>query len=133
MKSISFSSLRVRMILLVLLAVIPALGLIFYTAQEQRRSASIEAQQNALRLARLVSANQQGLIEGGRQLLTALAQVPVIQDGQPAACGAFLENLLRAYPLYANFGVTGPDGEIFCSGLPLKGRVNAADRAWLQR
>lgn len=110
MKSISFSSLRDRLILLVLLAVIPALGLIFYSAQEQRRSASIEAQQNALRLARLVSANQHDLIEGARQLLTALAQIPVIRGGQPAACSAVLENLLRAYPLYANFGVTDKGG-----------------------
>ena len=133
MKSFSFSSLRVRLILLVLLAVIPALGLVFYAAEEQRRSASIEAQQNALRLARLVSANQHALIEGGRQLLTALAQIPVVRGGHPAPCSAFLGGLLAAYPLYANFGVADPSGDIYCSGVPLKGSVNAADRSWFQR
>lgn len=128
-----FSSLRARLILLVLLAVVPALGVICYTAQEQRRVASVEAQQNALRLARLVSANQDGLIEGARQLLTALAQVPVVRASHPVPCSAFLGDLLKAYPLYANFGVADPKGEIFCSGLPLKAPVNAADRAWFQR
>jgi signal transduction histidine kinase len=133
MKGTFFSSLRARLILLVLLAVIPALGVICYVAQEQRRVVSVEAQQNALRLARLVSANQENSVEGARQLLTALAQVPVVRAGHPAPCSAFLGDLLKAYPLYANFGVTDPKGEIFCSGLPLKDRVNAADRAWFQR
>jgi len=50
-----FPSLRVRLILLVLLAVIPALGLILYTGLEQRRLATEEIQETALRLARLVS------------------------------------------------------------------------------
>jgi signal transduction histidine kinase len=133
MKGTFFSSLRARLILLVLLAVIPALGVICYVAQEQRRVVSVEAQQNALRLARLVSANQDGLIEGARQLLTALAQVPVVRASHPVPCSAFLGDLLKAYPLYANFGVADPKGEIFCSGLPLKAPVNAADRAWFQR
>ena len=132
MTGLSFSSLRVRLLLLVLLAVVPALGLIIYTAAEMRRSASVEAQTNALRLAQSVASSQDDLIEGARQLLTALAQVPVVRGGQPAQCSAFLADLLAAYPLYANFGVVDSDGEIFCSGVPQKGRVNAADRGWFQ-
>jgi len=132
MTGFSFSSLRVRLLLLVLLAVVPALGLILYTAAEMRKSASVEAQTNALRLAQSVASSQDDLIEGARQLLTALAQVPVVRGGQPAQCSAFLADLLAAYPLYANFGVVDSDGEIFCSGVPQKGRVNAADRGWFQ-
>src|SRR5689334_22736843 len=73
-----FSDLRLRLALLVLFAVVPALALIFYAAEEQRRSSSLEAQQSAQRLARLVSANQEVLIAGTRQLLTAVAEVPVV-------------------------------------------------------
>src|SRR5713226_3306862 len=132
MKGVFFSSLRVRLILLVLLALVPALGLIFYAAEDQRRSTAIEAQQNALRLARLVSANQDALIEGARQLLTALAQVPVVRSGNPAACSAFLKDLLGQYPHYAILAVTDPEGEQLCSGVPVKGRVNNADRAYFR-
>ena len=119
--------------LMVLLAMIPALGLLFYTAEQQRRSASVEAQQDALRLARLVSANQRKLIEGVHQLLTVLAQVPSVRGGHPTSCGSFLTDLLGQYPLYANIGVADRNGEIVCSAIPLKARVNAADRAWFQR
>ncbi|WP_026732710.1 hypothetical protein [Fischerella sp. PCC 9605] len=52
------SSLQLRLVLLVLLAVIPALGLIFYTAAAQRRSATIDAQENLLRLVKVAAANQ---------------------------------------------------------------------------
>lgn len=133
MKSFSFSGVRVRLVLLVLLAVGPALGLIFYAAEEQRSAAVGEAQQNALRLARLVSANQDRLVEGAQQLLTALAQIPEVRSGRPDSCSAFLRDLLAAYPLYVNFGVARPDGKVFCSALPIKGPVNAGDRIWFQR
>src|SRR5215467_46783 len=109
MKKLSFSDLRVRLILLVLLAVIPALGVVFYAAQEQRRATALEAQQNALRLARLVSANQEVLIAGTRQLLTALADAPAVRAGDPS-CSAFLKSLLEKYPYYSNLGVADIQG-----------------------
>ena len=67
MTGFSFPSLRVRLLLLVLLAVVPALGLILYTASEQRRSAAAEARDSALQLARSFSSSQDELIESARQ------------------------------------------------------------------
>ncbi len=55
MERSDLSSLRVRMFLLVLLAVIPMIGLMLYTGSEQRRVAAAEVQENALRLARIIS------------------------------------------------------------------------------
>lgn len=133
MMGFSFSSLRARLLLLVLLAVIPALGLILYTAAEQRRSAALEAQANALRLARSVSSSQDDLIEGARQLLTALAQVPMVRGDNPAECNSLFSVLVKKYAGYTNLGVVTPAGNIFCSGLPLPGPVNVADRAWFRR
>jgi serine phosphatase RsbU (regulator of sigma subunit) len=126
------ASLRVRLILLVLIAVIPALGLILYTASEQRRLATAQAQQDALRLARLVSANQAQVIEGVRQLLVALAQLPAVRAGNSAACSALFADFLKQYPRYSNFGVAGLDGDVVCSALPPGGAVNIADRSYFQ-
>ena len=47
------SSLRSRLLLLVLLALLPALVLILITAWEQRQLAAVDAQESALRLARV--------------------------------------------------------------------------------
>ncbi len=133
MTGFSFSSLRVRLVLLVLFAVIPALGLILYTASEQRRAAGGEAQANALRLAQSVSSTQDDLFEGARQLLIALAQVPVVRGDNPAECNSLFSVLVKKYASYTNLGVVTPAGDIFCSGLPLPGPVNVADRAWFRR
>src|ERR671933_6870 len=129
----ALASLRVRLLLLVLLAVLPALGLILYGAAEQRRQAADTVQAEGLRLARLAAGDQEDLNESSRQLLIILARLPAVRDRDAAACSALFAELLRLYPRYANLGVAGADGEIFCSALPLGGPVNVADRSYFQR
>jgi len=133
MARLSFSSLRVRLLLLVLLAIIPALGLILYTASEQRRLAATNVQEGALRLARLASSDQGRLIDGARQLLIGLAQLREVRHHNSRACRAFFADLLKQYPLYANLGAVKPDGDVFCSALPFRGRINVADRTYFRR
>jgi hypothetical protein len=129
----SFGHLRPRLLLLVLLAVLPALVLIVYTSVEHRREATERAQAEALRLARLAAADQERAIDNTRQLLAVLAQLPVVRSGDPDACGAFLAGLLREYPLYANLGVIEPHGIISCSALPTEGTVSVADRTYFRQ
>ncbi|QDX82327.1 hypothetical protein B9N43_14410 [Denitratisoma sp. DHT3] len=128
----SFAPLRARLLLLVLLAVVPAWGLMLYSAGEQRRTATEGIQQNALRLARLVAASHDGLIEGAHQILMTLAQVPSIRETEPRTCNALLAQLLKQYSSYANFGVASPRGDVICSALPLARTVNLADRAYVR-
>ena len=133
MKRLVFSDLRLRLALLVLLAVTPALALIFYAAEEQRRSSSVEAQQSAQRLARLVAANQEVLIAGTRQLLTAVAEVPVVRARDAAACSAFLQQVYGKYPYYKSLGVADINGWVVCSAVSLNDHVNIADRSYFRR
>jgi len=58
-----FASLRSRLLLLIALAILPALGLIFYVNVEQRRLAATQAQDDALRLARQAAAEHAQLIK----------------------------------------------------------------------
>lgn len=126
------SSLRTRLVFLVLLAVLPALGLIFYTAAAQRRSAAIEVQENMLRLVKFAAANQQQTSEGARQLLIALSQLPDIRQGNPEKCNRLLANLLKQYRAYAGFGVLDTKGNSICTAPELNKAINAADRAYFR-
>ncbi len=128
-----FSSIRVRLLLLVLFAILPALALTLYTGLEQRRMAATQTQQEALILARSAADDQSHLIEAARQLLLILAHLPQVREDAPAACSAFLAGLLQQYPRYANFNVTEPNGDLRCSAVPPSGPVNYADRDWFQR
>lgn len=128
MSLLAFSTLRARLLLLVLLAVLPAISLTLYTGHQQRRWAAARAWENALRLTRLAAAQQQQLTDGARQLLFGLAQLPAVHDGDAVACSAVFADLLKQYPVYANLGAITPNGEIFCSAVPLRGPVNVAGR-----
>jgi PAS domain S-box-containing protein len=128
-----FSSIRVRLIMLVLFAILPALVLTLDTGLEQRRMAATQAQQEALILARSAADDQSHLIEAARQLLLILAHLPQVREDAPAACSAFLAGLLQQYPRYANFNVTEPNGDLRCSAVPPSGPVNYADRDWFVR
>ncbi|MBI2998356.1 MAG: PAS domain S-box protein [Deltaproteobacteria bacterium] len=128
----SFSSLRVRSMLLVLLTAIPVVGLILYSFHEQRQMAKNEATENALYLVRFASQEEKLLLETTRHFLSGLAWLHEIRSGDPAKCSAFLANLLKQYPLYANLGVIKPDGTQYCSALPITEKVSPVDRRWFQ-
>lgn len=94
------SSLRARLLLLVLLATVPTLGLILYTASEDRRLATLEAHESLLRLARIASATQAELIEEGRHLLAVLARLPEARGRDPATCNAVFADIRMQFPRY---------------------------------
>jgi PAS domain S-box-containing protein len=133
MRRLPFTSLKFRLLLLILLAVVPVLGLTAHTNLELRRLAAVDAESEALRLARLATNDQQDTIKDTRQLLFALAQLPEVIDGDPVACSAFLARLLNQYPQYALLGVIAPAGDLFCSALPIDEPVNLAHRDFFQQ
>ncbi|MBF0552470.1 MAG: hypothetical protein HQK60_18315, partial [Deltaproteobacteria bacterium] len=114
-----FHTLRFRLIILILLAVLPALGFMIYTTGEQRRQALAVIREDTLRLARLAAANQEHFIEGARQFLVAMGHMPSIFNVDIPTCNAFLSELLQHYPQYANLFAARPNGDIFCSAVPM--------------
>ena len=128
-----FSKLRVRLLLLLTVALLPVLGLILYSNHEQRSLAVVAMQKDALRVVRLAASDQERLIEGARQLLVALAQLPSVQNHDPVVCSRFLANLLEQYPLYENLGAATTDGDIFCSAVPSATTASMADRPAFRR
>ncbi|MHB0987804.1 MAG: HD domain-containing phosphohydrolase [Bellilinea sp.] len=127
------SILRFRLILIGILALLPSLGLVLYFGAQLREQAAENAKTDALQLMNLAASNQDALIEGARQTLITLSQVPVVRDPQSGNCDAFLAELLTHYPPYSNFVIAMPNGDVVCSGLPRTQTVNLADRAYFQR
>lgn len=129
----SLSSLRVRLLFLVLLALIPARGLGIYTAWEMREAARAEALQDAMGLARISSTAGERLVEGTHQILTVLARLPEVRRQNASACSALFADLLKSYPYYSNLGAAKPNGEVFCSAVTYEGVANIGDRTYFQR
>ena len=127
-------SLRIRLILLVLIAVIPAFGLVSYTTINQRRQAVNESERSALGLIRLTVEEQDQLVAATRQLLMSLAQLPAVRSADSGGgCSQTLAQLLKSYPYYTNLGVAAADGRVECSARPLRQPVRIADRSYFRR
>lgn len=115
------------------MAATPALGFIIHSSLDLRKQAEENALNHVQLVVGLATKTQQQLIQETQQLLSVLAQIPQVRDGNGVACGTFLAGLLDKYPRYANFGAMRRNGDIFCSALPLKTPINSADRLFFRR
>jgi signal transduction histidine kinase len=131
---LSPTGLRFRLFTVVLVLALPMMLLIFISAEEQRRSAAENAQQDMLRLARLTASNQYQQIEAGRQVLLALSQLSAVRTQQLDLCQARLASIIDHYPNYTNFSFTNLNGDVTCSANPLPAAgVNSRGVAWFER
>lgn len=119
-----FSGLRVRLVVLVLVAVLPAFGLIVWTGIDQRREERASAEKDALRIAQLTASQEGQSVESARQLLAGLTHVPQVTNSDPAACHTFLADLMTGNEQYTGIGVVAVDGTVVCSSLPLTSPIN---------
>jgi len=127
------ASLRGRLFLLVFLAILPALVVVVYNAFELRQTGIQMAKSETLQLVRLAGAEHDRLIDNARQLLLTLAQVREVRAGDVQECQALLDELLLAYPAYANLGVADIEGNVFAAVRPSEDFVNIAAEPYFKR
>lgn len=128
----TFSGVRARVLLLVALAVAPWLAITIYHAIEERSLAVDAAQDNALRLARLISFDQRGTISHSRSLLQTLSTLPEIRNGTLADCRLLLAHMLDSTQNYANIGVADAHGKLLCDAVGTRKSIDYSDRAWFR-
>jgi signal transduction histidine kinase len=109
-----FRSLRFRLLLIVLLALLPAFGLAIYNASQQRHLVQNQVQEDALDIAQSLANHQNELVEGARQMLFVLAQLPVIRGDDDLACKAYLTELKANNPRYMNIIKWDLAGNMLC-------------------
>lgn len=127
-------SYRARLLLLVLLAVLPAFGLISYNTWEERVRAEEETKRQSQHWAALVALEQSRAIDQARQLLVSLANIPIVRDpSMLPRCQETLANIGRDLRLYANIGLVDAQGNLLCSALPTRPGLNYQHRPWFQR
>ncbi len=131
--SIFPKSLRYRLVLLVLLAVVPSIGHILYSGYEQRRLARIRAQEQALNLADLVSMETGQVIQMTRELVDALAQSPSVVDSDPETCSRTLASLKKILPFCQAVMVAHPNGRLICASQSDHSPIDLSDRDYFRR
>jgi len=132
-KNIHFTSLRARLILLVILIIVPVLGLTVYQGFEDRNKDRLEALDKARRIALNASTLFEDTIFEARQTLFTLSQMPQFWQQDPDACSKIFANLLKQTEKYTGFTAVKPNGEVFASNPSVDHPVSFSDRLWFQR
>jgi signal transduction histidine kinase/HAMP domain-containing protein len=103
-----------RLFLLVAVALLPAIAVQAYNEFDQRRVRQIEVQNQALSLAKLAAAEQQQIVQGIRQTLIALSELPAIKAKDTQGCNAYLSKIKQRYPGFISFIIVDMNGSSFC-------------------
>ncbi len=128
------TSLRTRLLLLLLAAIAPLIVLEIYTALEARREQTEAVGSQVSQLTRLAGSSLAHVFEGERQLLIALARLPSVTTGDVPACNAAFADLLAQYPFYANLSAATILGDTYCSAVPQPdGFTSVRDRQFFRR
>jgi PAS domain S-box-containing protein len=127
------SGLRLRLLLLVLLACAPLVGLTLHTASEERRRLVKDWNQQTQAMMELATREEGQVIGQTRQLLLALAESSPVRSGNRRDCKKLLDQLFGCYPRYANLGVVRTNGMILVSVRPMVEPVNQTNRPFFRR
>ena len=107
-------SLTARMLLLVLIAVAPAIGIQAYNEYTLRQSREAEIRNKTIQITRQFGAEIGELKEGAHQFLVALSRLPSIERMDPVACSRTLAALDQSLPNYNVIGVADAQGRVAC-------------------
>ena len=127
-------SLRARLVGLVLLASVPMATLVVYNALQAREVAMNEAAIRLRTVAKAAAEELESRITGARLLLSALAEASSVRLAGRPACSGLLGELVERAPhrIGLSLTVAARDGAVVCSGTPLTGPVNLADRDYFR-
>ncbi len=128
-----FNGLRTRIMVLVLLAVLPAWGMIVHTFYQQRRLTVSEIQRNTLEVARFAAQQDRQYLQNTRETLLTLAHFLNLYGDNPLHCDLFFASVLQRLPAYVNFAVALADGRVVCAADPIYTPVDVQDQPWFQQ
>src|SRR4030081_947895 len=80
-----------------------------------RRTRQVEVQNQVLSLAKLAAAEQQQIVQGIRQVLIAMSELPSIKARDSQACDAYLAGIQQRFQAFIRFLVTDLKGGSFCN------------------
>lgn len=119
-----------RLFVLVAVALLPAIAIQVLNEFDLRRARQVEVQNQALSLAKLAAAEQQQIVQGIRQVLIALSELPSIKTRDSQACNAYLAGMQQRFPAFVTFLVADLNGWSFCDTNSDHRPINIAARAY---
>jgi len=125
-------NLTVRLIILVLIAICPAIVIQAYNEYELRKAREADIREQVVQITKQFGEEIGELRKGARQLLLALAQLTPVKLRESEACNALFGTLASQYANYGVLAAADTDGRIFCSSSGLA-YSSVADQPFFRR
>jgi two-component sensor histidine kinase len=122
--------LRRRLSVLVAIALLPSLLLTAYNAVRWRIFLEQEARASALSEARATSSQLDQIVDNARQLLTAMAKLPLNTDNE-VECASYLRSVISDVTTFHDATIVDPDAKLICS--TVKDALDVADRSYFSQ
>lgn len=136
-RSINIGGLRAKLLIVVFIAVLPALGVILYNTASSRQLAINEAEKSVLEWVRVIANYQRDLDRQSRTMVALLARDPIVLSKDHAACNRrFSDLLLNAVNQpenFFNFVAADTNGDIYCAarqGMPDNMQIRDREYFW---
>ena len=125
-------SLTLRLCILVLIAIFPAIVIQGYNEYELRKAREADIRQQVIQITRQFGEEIGELREGARQLLLALTQLPAVRLRDTDSCSEHFTALKSQYANYTVLAAADTGGRIFCSSAPIT-NWSVADKPFFRR
>ncbi len=124
------SSIRTHLMVMVLVATLPVLGIILYSGIEMRRVALDDAKKQAVSIVQHEALSLQSFVEGTHSMLTILAEVPEVREGRAEPSSGIFRSILAKNPTYTSMDVFDMAGFPIAMAIPTPTPFSISDRKY---
>jgi diguanylate cyclase (GGDEF)-like protein len=120
-------SIRKKLTFLVVLSILPAFAILFYTGFEHRQQTIESTKQDVALIVRGMAEQQKEITRSTQQMLTMLSRLPLIRQLNIDESTRIFRDLVAQNPHYKNLALVDLDGNVLTSGTG-RANVNLSDR-----
>ena len=125
-------TLRSRLIMLMVAAMVPLFGLSMVKSWRNQQAAVSRATGDLTFAAALVAANQDRVVDSARQMLVSIVNAPGLVSGKTADCQRYFKTVKEQFLIYGDMGIIGLDGHFLCRSEDNAPGVFLGDRDYFQ-
>ncbi|HWV55597.1 sensor histidine kinase [Pseudorhodoplanes sp.] len=122
-------SLRYRLAILMLVALVPPLAITAYNTLRWQYFLERDSREEVLAAARLVAAELAQIVEGSRQLMIAMGRHPAVPDNV-AECVSYFKAVIAGLAIYREAAVIDENGKFICSTIEIPPTLDVRDRLY---
>ena len=113
-------SIRAHLFLIVFVVALPAAGIIIDMGLKLRKEVITQARLDTQKIVDRIATEQQNLVTGAEQLMTAVAQLPEVKHHETAKVEPILRELAKLNPMYSNIAIADRNGTVWATAVHLK-------------